>query len=70
MTKFLIRKLEEINVEVEYVQNAFHNSERSTEVQTALIYISIEKQEYSSVLIEELKKMNLIELMTIIKLHS
>ncbi|MGX4294686.1 DNA N-6-adenine-methyltransferase [Bacillus sp. JK62] len=54
--KFLIRKLEEINAEVEYVQNAFHNSERSTEVQTALIYISIEKQEYSSVLIEELKK--------------
>lgn len=54
--KFLIRKLEEINAEVEYIQNAFSNSERSTEVETALIYISIEKQEYSSVLIEELKK--------------
>ncbi|MCY8944185.1 DUF4942 domain-containing protein [Bacillus atrophaeus] len=54
--KFLIRKLEEINAEVEYIQNAFSNSERSTEVETALIYISIEKQEYSSVLMEELKK--------------
>ncbi|WP_434786971.1 DNA N-6-adenine-methyltransferase [Bacillus velezensis] len=54
--KFLIRKLEEINAEVEYIQNAFSNSERNTEVETAIIYISIEKQEYSSVLIEELKK--------------
>lgn len=54
--KFLMRKLEEINAEVEYIQNTFSNSERSTEVETALIYISIEKQEYSSVLIEELKK--------------
>ncbi|MGV7067173.1 DUF4942 domain-containing protein, partial [Bacillus velezensis] len=54
--KFLIRKLEEINAEVEYIQNAFSNSDRNTEVETALIYISIEKQEYSSVLIEELKK--------------
>ncbi|WP_205128524.1 hypothetical protein, partial [Salmonella enterica] len=52
----MIRKLEEINAEVEYIQNAFSNSERSTEVETALIYISIEKQEYSSVLIEDLKK--------------
>ncbi|MDF4192092.1 hypothetical protein PV939_11810, partial [Ligilactobacillus salivarius] len=54
--KFRIRKLEEINAEVEYIQNAFSNSERNTEVETALIYISIEKQEYDSVLIEELKK--------------
>lgn len=54
--KFLIRKLEEINAEVEYIQNGFQGSERSTEVETALIYISIEKQEYSSVLIEELTK--------------
>ncbi|KYD05309.1 DNA N-6-adenine-methyltransferase [Bacillus atrophaeus] len=54
--KFLIRKLEEINAEVEYIHNGFQGSERSTEVETALIYISIEKQEYDSVLIEELKK--------------
>ncbi|WP_257474752.1 class I SAM-dependent methyltransferase [Bacillus velezensis] len=54
--KFLIRKLEEINAEIEYIQNAFSNSERSTEVETALIYITIENQEYSSVLLEELKK--------------
>ncbi|KTF59858.1 MULTISPECIES: DNA N-6-adenine-methyltransferase [Bacillus amyloliquefaciens group] len=54
--KFLIRKLEEINAEVEYIQNAFLNSERSTDVETAVIYITLENQEYRSVLMEELKK--------------
>ncbi|AKO91937.1 DNA methyltransferase [Priestia filamentosa] len=54
--KHLIRKLEEYNAEVEYIENAFLNSERSTTVETALIYINIEKKESNSILVDELKK--------------
>ncbi|WP_425203657.1 DNA N-6-adenine-methyltransferase [Priestia megaterium] len=54
--KELIRKLEEHNAEVDFIENAFVNSERSTSVETALIYINIEGREYDSILINELKK--------------
>lgn len=54
--KTLVRKLEEYNAEIEYIEKAFVDSERSTEVETALVYISIEKTDYKSILIDELRK--------------
>lgn len=54
--KDLIRKLEEYNAEVEYIENAFMDAERKTNVETAIIHITIEKQTYNSILLDELKK--------------
>jgi hypothetical protein len=54
--KELIQLLEKYNAEVEYIDNAFVDAERKTNVQTALIYIDIPKIEYNSVILDELKK--------------
>jgi hypothetical protein len=54
--KDLIRLLEKYNAEVEYIENAFVNADRSTNVTVALITINIEKVEYNSAIINELKK--------------
>jgi hypothetical protein len=48
--------LEKYNAEVEFIDNAFVNSERSTGVTVALVTIHIEKQPYDSTIINELKK--------------
>lgn len=42
----LIRKLEENNAEIEYIENAFYNSERRTSVEIALVYVNIPKKQY------------------------
>ena len=54
--KELLDKLEHYNAEIEYIQNAFIDSERSTNVEIALIYISIPKPEHSSIILDELTK--------------
>lgn len=54
--KVLLQELEKYNAKVEYIENAFSNSERPTNVTIALIYINIPKIEYNSVLINELKQ--------------
>jgi hypothetical protein len=54
--KELIRQLEQYNAKVEFIENAFSDAERKTNVETALIYIDIPKNEYNSVIIQELKK--------------
>lgn len=54
--KELIRKLEDYNAEVEFLENAFIDAERKTNVETALVYIDIPKITYNSILLDELKK--------------
>jgi hypothetical protein len=54
--KELINQLEKYNAKVEFIQDAFSNAERKTNVETALIYIDIPKMEYNSTIINELKK--------------
>ena len=54
--KELLDKLEHYNAEIEYIQNAFIDAERSTNVEVALIYISIPKPEHSSIILDDLMK--------------
>ncbi|WP_080845605.1 DUF4942 domain-containing protein [Cytobacillus gottheilii] len=59
--KDLIRKLEELNAEVEFIENAFITAERKTGVTVALIHIAVPKIENNSILLDELKKEELHE---------
>ncbi|MGG0308397.1 DUF4942 domain-containing protein [Priestia megaterium] len=54
--KELVRQLENYNAEVEFLDNAFSDAQRKTDVSTALVYIDIPKTSYSSVILDELKK--------------
>lgn len=54
--KELVRQLEKYNAQVEYIENAFIDSERKTGVTVSLIYIDIPKIEYNSVILDELKQ--------------
>lgn len=54
--KDLVRKLNEYNAEIEYIDNAFVNSERSTGVSVALIHLSIPKVIHSSIIENNLKQ--------------
>jgi hypothetical protein len=54
--KELIRQLEKYDAKVEYIKNGFVNAERKTNVETALVFIDIERVEYESAIINELKK--------------
>ncbi|MCY7679874.1 DUF4942 domain-containing protein [Bacillus pumilus] len=54
--KYLVRKLTELEAEVEYVKDAFASSERKTNVETALVYLNIDNGKYNSVLLDELQK--------------
>jgi hypothetical protein len=40
--KSLVKKLQDLNADIEYIQNAFIDAERKTNVEIALIYINIE----------------------------
>ena len=42
--KLLVRKLEELNAEIEYIPNAFHDAERKTDVEVALVNIVIDRK--------------------------
>lgn len=54
--KDLIRKLEEYDAEVEFIENAFLDAQRKTNVTIALVYIDIPKSEYNSTILNELSK--------------
>lgn len=54
--KELLQLLEKYNAEVEFLENAFVDAERSTNVTVALINIIIPKIDHNSVIIQELKK--------------
>jgi hypothetical protein len=54
--KELVRLLDKYDAEVEFIENAFVNSDRSTGVEVALIHIDIPRIEYNSTIINELKK--------------
>jgi len=54
--KDLVRKLEDYNADIEYIQNAFYNAERKTDVEVALIRIDIEEPENDSIILDNLKK--------------
>ncbi|WP_137743298.1 DUF4942 domain-containing protein [Robertmurraya siralis] len=54
--KDLIRKLEEHDAEVEFIEKAFLDADRKTDVTVALVYIDIPKSEYNSVILNELSK--------------
>jgi len=41
--KALVQRLQDLNAEIDYIQNAFKDAERKTEVEVALIYINIER---------------------------
>lgn len=53
--KDLIRKLEDYNAEIEYIENGFYDAERRTDVEIALIKIDIEK-ENDSIILDNLKQ--------------
>lgn len=52
----LVRKLEEYDAEVEYLEKAFIDAERKTEVDVALVKIDIPQTTGSSVILDHLKK--------------
>jgi len=54
--KDLVRKLEDHNAEIEYVQNAFIDAEHSTGVEIVLIKIDIPKLDNNSIILDELRK--------------
>jgi hypothetical protein len=54
--KELVRKLEEYNAEIEYIENAFTDAERKSNVETAVIFIEIPKSGHTSIILDELKQ--------------
>lgn len=54
--KHLVRRLTDLDADVEFIKDAFASSERKTNVETALVYIKIDNGEYNSILLEELQK--------------
>ena len=42
--KLLVRKLDELSADIEYIQDAFVNAERKTKVEIAIVYINIENK--------------------------
>ncbi|MEH7234524.1 DNA methyltransferase, partial [Bacillus safensis] len=54
--KHLVRRLTDLNADVDFLEDAFVSSERKTSVETALVYIKIDNGEYNSVLLDELQK--------------
>ena len=54
--KDLLQKLTDYNAQIEYIQNAFMDAERKTNVEVALIKINIENKNRESVIINHLKK--------------
>lgn len=41
--KLLVKKLDELNAEIEYIENGFKFAERETAVEVALVYINVER---------------------------
>lgn len=56
--KELVEKLEEYNANIQYIKNAFSNSERKTDVEIALIKIFIPEKVFESTIFEKMKLAN------------
>lgn len=54
--KQLVNKLQEYNADIEYVQNAFSEAERETNVEVALIYINVPMKNQESLFEKEFKR--------------
>lgn len=54
--KDLVRKLEDYHAEIEYIKDAFIESENNTSVEIALIKIDFPKPEKDSIILDELRK--------------
>ncbi len=54
--RFLVNKLHELNAKIEYIDGAFSDSERHTDVSVALIKIDIPKPKQESVIFDQLRK--------------
>lgn len=50
------RKLEDLRAEVEYLQGEFEDAERQTEVEVALVKLSVERPEAPSIILDTLKR--------------
>ena len=56
--KVLVKKLDELEAKIEYIENAFSKAENKTDVEIALIKIFISPKEKASYIFEELEKSN------------
>lgn len=54
--KDLTRKLEDLNAEIEYIQDAFVDAERKTEVEVALIKVDIPQADRKSIILNGLRR--------------
>ena len=54
--KLLLQKLEKYNADIEYIQDAFVDAERKTNVEIAIVRIDIPAQNTSSVILDNLKQ--------------
>lgn len=55
LRKLLVRKLDELNASIEFVEEAFLNSEHPTTVEVAVIKITIPEKRYDSSILDELR---------------
>ena len=53
--KELVKKLEELNAKIEYLEESFAQAERKTMVEVALIYIDINAKEPISLILDNLE---------------
>lgn len=54
--KDLVKRLTELNAEIEYIQDAFVSAERPTGVEIAVVKVSVPEKVYESTYFEQLKK--------------
>ncbi|HBV97432.1 MAG: DNA methyltransferase [Peptococcaceae bacterium BICA1-7] len=54
--KDIVRRLEEFDAEVEYIDDAFANAERKTDVEIALVKVNIPKAERESMILKGLRR--------------
>ncbi|GED72545.1 hypothetical protein BRE01_62470 [Brevibacillus reuszeri] len=54
--KVLVRQLEKYNAQIEYIENAFMDAERKTNVEIAVIYLDVPIIENNSIILDELKR--------------
>lgn len=59
--KKLLRKLENLNANIEYISGAFSNAERQTDVEVALIYVSIPDSYEDSDILKNLREAEILE---------
>ncbi len=58
--KDLVRKLKEYDASIEYVQNAFRDAERKTDVEVAIVKVKIPEKKPESKILQDLRKESVI----------